>query len=242
MKGLPGLLASLVLLIICPLVGCASEEYGSINIDAASSLLAVADDGLAELHADIDKIDQQIYDVQLKLHKLDQVAAPALKWVETQKVNALKYKWSPRKLEVTKDLEKLKNDQYEVVKLHFAVRVMGSQYPSVIMIWDVDTGKQSLYEDLHGELKEQLSALMQIRENKLQTGGRAVSAARSIVDQYQSWTATKIDSIRFKISGPGLGREQGGIVKGEWTYYTDSGEIVPISKPSAALQRILQCK
>ncbi len=224
------------------MVGCQQAGSASdvIPIKASNSLLNTAITTIKAMDVEIARMDSDLTAVETRLAKVEQVAKPALQWIEYMKTKAQQEQWNARILEVTSGMDKMKNDQYQVVKLQFIVDFLtaGMRYSSVIQIDELATGKVTPYEELRDSLKRQVTELTYQRETKAKARNLAQSTALGLKDQYKQWKATKIDSATYRVSGNGLGMSQGPTV-GMWTYNTDLGKLTPLDEAASALQKVL---
>jgi hypothetical protein len=209
--------------------------------------LNIAESTFDQLEKDINNIDGELDSAVLKLTKLNEVTAPAVAWIETQTANADTYQWTPRILNVTTDLVKLKNDRYEITKLEFSVDTIAPsrKYSSVINIGDLRTGVEIPYEELQSDLEKKVADLSQQRETKLEAWDNAVKSVFAALDNPENWTVSQNSATTFTISGSELGlsdRSSMDLTMGVWTYHSDSGTISPSDMAAQTLQKVLMGK
>jgi hypothetical protein len=232
-------------MVIGSLTGCQSsgEIEASIKSKVAKNLTDMTAAAVTDWNREIGRLDTELAAAQQKLIKVEQVAEPALKWVGQMKADAQMYLWNARILEVTDELNTMKNDQYKVAKLQFTAEMLsaGMRYSSVIMIDDLISGKTTVYEELRDTLKSQVVTLSQQKEAKSKIRDMAQSTVANLPGQAVNWKVQKINSITYTISGPGLGMETGPAV-GLWTYSTDTDKLTPTDTAAFALQKVLTGK
>jgi hypothetical protein len=68
----------LLLMVIMPSTGCTSR---AIATEITQSLIQINKDGVEHIDYEITMTNQQLYDTQVRLLKLEQVLNPALEWV-----------------------------------------------------------------------------------------------------------------------------------------------------------------
>jgi hypothetical protein len=225
------------------MVGCEQEGLSGdvIVAKATNNLATTAVSTIKAMDAEIAAMDSELNAVETKLLKVEQVAKPALGWIEYMKGKAKQEQWNARILEVTSDLAKFKNDQYQVVKLQFIVEFLtaGWRYSGVIHIDELAMGKVTPYEELRDNLKKQVDDMTYQRETKAKARNLAYSTALGMKDMYQQWKATKIDSVTYRITGVGLGMTQGKTAMGTWNYNTETDKLTPVDEAADNLQEVL---
>ena len=228
------------------LTGCVStkpEVEDEIRAKVVSSLTATKETTLRELEVAISKLDQEISALNLKLDKLNQVAAPAQEWVQVQKADAEKKGYGGTRIVESMgylESDAFKNDQFRVVKLQFTSEMLsaGIKYTSVIRIEDLMTGKIGLLEEFRSELEDSISALTFNLNAKKKTFNLVASTADNVLNQSQNWKVIKVNPTTYNVSGLGLGME-GDLTNGVWTYYLEPERFVPSDAASNALLKVL---
>jgi serine/threonine protein kinase len=206
----------------------------------AEKLTSMTRDAISSWDKEIIRIDGELTQAEIKLGKLKQVAEPALKWVDLMKTKAIQEQWNGRVLEVTSDLNQIKNDQFRIAKLQFLVEMLtaGMRYSSIIQIDDLISGQIRPYEELLNILQTQVTTLSQKREARARTRNTARSTAVAVFDTYPNWNEQKVNDVTYNLTGQGLGLETA-ITMGTWTYSTDSEELKPVGAAATNLRRVL---
>jgi hypothetical protein len=102
----------LLIMVMIPLAGCTSRD---IAMEVAQSLIQINKGGVEDIDSELTNIDQQLYDTQVHLLKLEQVLNPALEWVDYQKTVSKPGNWN---ISVPQsELVQFQNDQYQVMTL-----------------------------------------------------------------------------------------------------------------------------
>jgi hypothetical protein len=236
------LVAVLILAVI--LGGCQSGSAALlIQGKVAQKLGTMAKDAINGWDREIARIDGELMQAKTKLGKLNQLAGPALKWVDYIKAQAQQEQWNGRIVAVTSDLNKFKNDQFSVAKLELKVEMLtaGMRYTSTIHIDDLKTGQVTPCEELLNTLQNQVTTLTQQREARAKTRNTARSTAITVFDLYPKWKVQKVNSITYNVSGQGLGMETA-ITMGTWTYSTDTEQLDPSGAAATNLRKVLTGK
>jgi hypothetical protein len=233
------LLISLIILGIS--AGCVSKR--AITEEFVGCLVQTNDIAINKVDSELQTIDQNLYNTEEKILKLEQVVEPAQQWIESQKVKLVEeYKtgsWHSRVM--PESLAKFKNDQYQITALELLGYEIGTpdqKFDTIIYVTDLSTKIQSNWQKVENELQLRKSILEKSRQDKLEDGRLSASTLRSVVDHIGDWEISEIDGIAYSISGPGLGMD-GELSTGKWTYYRASKEIRPADKQSLALKKIL---
>lgn len=234
-------------IIALPMAGCqtAPAWEGDLRLKVANEIADMTVASMAEWDKEINRINGMLDAAEIKLQKLEQVAEPILKWADMQTADAIKYKWTPKQVEITSGLNEVKNDQFEAKEVYFRVEMLATgdmKYSSIILIKDISTGKTKQYEQLRDEIQSDISALLQQRDTIVGVRNTARMTGLSVVDQYQQWNAQKINKVTYNISGPGLGINDG-LTDGTWTYYLgEVSKLVPADAAAQALKKVLTGK
>lgn len=233
------LLVPLILLGI--LTGCVPKK--AITEEFVGCLVQTNAGTINRVDSELQIIDQNLYTTEERLLQLEQVVAPALQWVESQKVKLLdEHKYGSWHSQVTPEsLAKFKNEQYEITALELSVHAIGTpnqEFDTVIKVIDLSTKMQSDWDAVESELKWQKSTLEKSRQAKLEEGRLSTSTLKSVIEHLGDWEVSEINGTTYSISGPGLGMA-GDLTAGKWTYYRTSKEIMPSDFQSSALQEVL---
>jgi len=233
------LLVSLVLL--CPSLGCIprqpiAEEF----VDCLIQLNATA---LDKVGSELQRIDQNLYAVEEKLLKLEQVIAPALEWQEKEMVELLEeFDSGSYSTRLTQEgLANFTNDQFRLTALEVSVYAIGTpeqRFATVVRVMDSPTRAQSDWEAIESELIAKKSVLEQRRQAKLEAGQLSASTLLRVIDHVEDWEIRRINKNAYSISGSGLGMDKE-LTAGAWIYYRASREIIPADAESAALRKTL---
>jgi len=233
-----------VLVLLSTFAGCQSRSPELlIQGKVATRLTAMAADAINAWDKEIAAIDAELTKAEIKLGKVNQVAAPALKWVDLMKAKGQQEQWNSRILEVTSDLNKLKNDQFKVAKLQLNVELLsaGLRYTPVIQIDELATGQITEYEELRNTLQRQVTTLTQQREAIAKARNTARSTAMNVFAQYKNWKVQRVNSITYAVSGQGLGMETA-LTTGRWEYSTDADQLTALDNAAIALRKVLTGK
>lgn len=233
------LLVSLVLLGIS--AGCVSKR--AITEEFVGCLVQTNDVAINKVDSELQTIDQNLYNTEEKILKLEQVVAPAQLWIDDQEVKLVEdYKSGSWHSRVTPEsLAKFENDQYEITALELLGYEIGTpdqKFDTIIKVTDLSTKMQGDWQTVESELQWRRSTLEKSRQDKLEDGRLSASTLRSVIDHMGDWEISEIDGIAYSISGPGLGID-GELSTGKWTYYRTSKEIRPADTQSLALKKML---
>jgi len=237
----------IVVLIVCALTvlpACApAEPPVDINAVFYSTLDTTAKATLEKINAQVASLDAQLTDIETKFNKLEQLAEPALEWIEETKARAKSEHWGGiRTARVPEaDLEQLQNDQYHIVKLDLRVGMDAGDYlfESTIMVENVMTREIKPYEELRDDFQIQIDDLERKRQVLMQTWDTVNYAGNDIERQRPTWEVVEINGTTYVISGEGLGWHNG-LIRGKWLYHTNSGTAEPSDVAAQALQRLLR--
>lgn len=223
------------------LTGCVPKE--AITEEFVDCLIQTNAVAIDKVDSELESIDQNLYATEDKLLKLEQVIAPALEWIENQKVELLEeFRYGSWHSRVTREsLAKFKNDRYKVTELELSVDEIGTpnqEFRTAIKVTDLATTTQSNWQTVESELKWRKSTLEKRRQEKLERGQLSASTLLSVIEHLGGWEIREIDNTTYSISGPGLGMDVE-LIAGEWIYYRASKEIVPADTQSVALQKML---
>jgi hypothetical protein len=230
----------LLLIIILTLSGCA-DNSGQIVSLFLNDIVNTTDSAITASMSRLETIGQQIDTVRVKRNALEQVAAPAREWLAIQEDNARKYSWSRKTLQVIEDLPKLRNDKYEVVKLVFAMELMG-YYETVMDIKDLSTGSIESYEKTREAIDEKEYLLVQEGNRITASIDKASRSISKILDRSGEITAAPINKSSYKIVGLlGLDND-GNLVQSQWVYDLDLQKAKPAHQQATQLQKTLECR
>ena len=226
----------LLIMVMMPSTGCTSR---AIATEVAQSLIQMNKAGVENIDSDITKTDQQLYDAQVHLLKLEQVLSSALKWVDYQKAVSRPGKWD---IKVTQSgLAQLQNDQYEVTALEVLITrdsltVTESSY--TIKIREFPTMQIDDGNTLHDRLVDSQNLLEQNRKAMVDARDLSVSTMNNILKYINDWKIKKVSGTTYSVSGPGLGWS-GQLTSGAWKYDRDKGTLVPDDKQADNLNAII---
>ena len=246
-KPLISLIAGVIVLIaiIAAAFLLVPESNDEIVIEAIDSLMQMNTTALDELDAEIDKIVQEQCATEEMLLKLEQVVKPALEWAEYQKELAKeKTRGSSWIVSVdSEELDKFKNDQYQVTKLEMLADKIGTEdeeFSTTIEVTDLTaTVKEKRdWESIDSELKRRKTTIEQRWQTKVEKGQLSITTFTNVIESWENWEVQKLNKTTYSISGNGLGWAEE-LTAGKWTYYRDRREIIPADKPATALKKIL---
>ncbi|HEX75182.1 MAG TPA: FHA domain-containing protein [Dehalococcoidia bacterium] len=214
-----------------------------IKVEVGECLMEMNTAAIDDIDLELDEIGQQARETEEKLLKLEQVVTPALEWVDYQKANTDQYlKNSSWIIRVPSgELDQLKNDQYQVTTLEFSVsqvKTPQEQSSAVIKVTDLTTKTVYDWEALDSELEDRKAKLEQRAQARGEKGELAISTFLEVMDCWEDWEVKNTGSNIYSVSGYGLGWADG-LTKGRWTYYRDTGEIIPRDSHSEALKKVL---
>jgi hypothetical protein len=226
----------LLIMVIMPPTGCTSS---AITTEVAQSLIQINKDGIEHIDYEITRTNQQLYDTQVRLLKLEQVLNPALEWVEYQKEVSKPGKWyiSVRPI----GLAQFRNDQYEVTALQVVINrdsntVTDSSY--TIKIHDVAAMQTDDGDTLHDRVVDSQNLLEQNRKALVDARDLSVSTMNNILKYVNDWKIKKVSGTTYSVSGPGLGWSEQ-LTSGAWKYQQDKGTLVPDDEPAANLNAVI---
>ncbi len=220
------LLLSLMLLFIS--TGCTFRN--AITDEFADRLTQMNADSIESVAKNVEIIDQNLYTTEEKLLKLEQVVAPALEWVENQKVKMLEQfdEGSWRSRVTDEGLAEFKNDQYQISALELSVTRIGTpnqKFYTEIKVVDLETKEQYDWEVAENQLKSVKDALEKERQAKLEDAQLSTATLLSVLEHSGEWKVQEINSTTYGISGPGLG-EAGELTSGNWTYFSPTRHTI----------------
>jgi hypothetical protein len=235
----------LVLLAIFSIsAGCSLGSSPDIAGPFAKDIVDMASATLSQITNEVQGMDVELNAAETKLLKLEQLLTPALAWIELTKTKAQQEGWGGKRIiQVTKELNRFQNDQYQIAKLQLGTEMIsaGMKFETVINIDDLTTGTITPYEELRDDLKSKISALMQQRGAKVQKWKLVQSTGVAVLEQGSTWKIAKVDNVTYQVAGPGLGWDNS-LTRGEWLYYTDEGKLSPSGTPAQALEKLLKGK
>ena len=244
-KWIPFIITFVVFIVILFVpVSCASPK-NIIRSEATGVLTKLNVNGIAKVDDDIAKIDQRLYDTEGKIAKLEQVLAPALKWVEYQKTLNYEKGYGWKKQVSQEGLDKLKNDQYQIVTLESVANLdssgTGWQFSSDIRVMDLKTNEIYKVDVIKNELKQLKDSLNQQMQEKLDSRALSLSTLKSVLVSAKDWEIQETNDNTYSLSGPGLGWAEK-LTTGQWIYQRDKKEMTPANDPSIALGNILSAR
>lgn len=230
------LLASLLFL-----TNCVPEEL--IRSEFTECLVQMNGLAIDEANIELQIIDKRICATEEKLMKLEQVVAPSIEWVESQKVKLLgefaSGSWSTWVTQA--GLREFKNDCYEVTALELSVYEIGTpnqRFSAIIRVRDLETGAQGDWQELKNELEAEKAALESWRQQEIEHAKLSASIMQSVLEHLAEWKIQRIDSYTYIISGYGLGLAEE-LTDGKWVYLRDARKITPVNAHSMELREVL---
>ena len=228
---------TILLLILCmaglPLAACSSGK--TIQTDITGSLTALADKGTANIDTEIARLDKLLIDVDDKLIKLEQLIVASMQWIEYQKKNKPAFGfWL---VEVTSDgLAQLQNDRFQVAQLEVQFNV--DKVSTTLKITDTASRQTYAVETLQKELFSSRESLADAINKEIAARDLIPSTLKDILVHSSTWDIKKFSGNTYAVSGTGLGLTDKP-VSGTWTFYQDTGEIVPRDQGSININTIL---
>lgn len=239
-------LVALVLLLLLSVNCSAGRDTGwrDIRLEAAETLIQLSEKGIKETSADVDRIEEHLLDTHLKLVRLEQVVAPSLNWIESQK--NLEHKpmaWV--KKEVTPEgLAKVSNDKFQVTRLELlATQNEGSTawvFSSTMTIKDLSTGSSYDQATLKDDLNRLKGSLEQQRKAKLDSMVLAIATLKDVIETVKGWEVQRV-SNGYYFSGTGLGWADK-LAAGKWSYQRANRDLTPADEPARALNEMLTAR
>ena len=230
-----------VCIFISLFAGCKAEESSYVNDEITQAFLDILDEGMYRVNGDLDRVDKDITETQIKILQLERLVEPALAWIEDQKAEIRQEKLSgafTRRVDKTWLSENFANEQYAITDLSISIENIGSPTENsyfTIEVTDVVTKSKYEWDEIQETLNIRMASLEQNRQEIMNAGENAIAAMENIVDRIDEWQVSKINDVTYVVSGQALGEPE----KGTWTYYKEKGEIVPNDKSSQALKRTL---
>jgi cob(I)alamin adenosyltransferase len=222
--------------LIMPSTGCTSR---AIAVEAAQSLITMSKGSVENIDTDITRIDQQLYDTQVDLSKLEQVLSPALKWVDYQKKVSKPGRWDIKVIQ--SGLDQLQNDLYQVTALEVLITrdsTMVTESSYTIKILDFRTKQIDDGDTLHNNLTDLQTRLEQNRQAMVDARDLSVSTTNNALKYANDWKIRKVSGTTYSVSGPGLGWSEQ-LTIGAWKYDTDQGTLVPDDEPADNLNTVI---
>jgi len=235
------LISIFILIILTTVVttstGCTSR---AIAMEIAQSLIQMNKGAIENIDSGITKIDQQLYDTQVRLLKLEQLLTAALQWVDYQKtIERTKGKWS---VSVTQSgLTQLQNDQYKVTALKAIITSDSKSVTELsytIEIFDSQTMRSDDVAMLQDNLTDSKNRLEQNRKAMIDARDLSVSTMNNILKYVNDWKVKRVSGSIYSVSGPGLGWSEQ-LTNGAWTYDQDKGTLLPYDQKATDLNKII---
>lgn len=233
------------LVILCILAGivvsCKADDSSYVNDEITEALIKIFDEGMYSVNSDLDRVDKDIIETEVKILQLQRLVDPASAWVEDQKEKIREEKKSgafTRRVDKTWLSENFANEQYAITDLSISIENIGSPTENsyfTIEVTDVTTKSKSDWNAIQQTLEERKASLEQNKQKIMAAGEKSIAALENAVNHIDDWQVSKVDSVTFLVRGTGLGSPE----EGTWTYYKETGEIVPNDKASQALKRTL---
>jgi len=229
----------LLMAVLMPSTGCTSS---AVAREVAQSLIQMNKAAVENIDSQIAQNDQQLYNTQEQLLKLEQVLNAALEWVDYQKPLVKSGKWN---IQVTPSgLTAFKNDKYQVTDLQILSTkdiVPEPEFSYTIKIRDLTTLQVSEGDILKSNLTNSVNLLETNRSVMVDARDLSVSTMNNVLKYVNDWKAKKVSGTTYSVSGPGLGWS-GQLTGGTWEYDRDKGTLVPKDKPAEDLNNIILVK
>ena len=226
----------LLIMIMMPLTGCTSRD---IAMEVAQSLIQINKGGVENIDSELTNIDQQLYDTQVHLLKLEQVLSLALEWVDYQKEVSKPGNWN---ISVPQSgLVPLQNDQYQVTTLRAIIardNTTVTQSFYTIKVRDLATMQIDDGDTLHDQLTDSQDLLEQNRKAMVDARDLSVSTMNNVLKYANDWRVKRVGGTTYSVSGPGLGWSEQ-LTSGAWMYDRDKGTLVPDDKQADNLNAII---
>jgi len=211
-----------------------------VRREVTNSLIALNKTGISNADTELSKLDEQRYDTEVKLLKLEQVVSPALKWLQSQKTREFRTgTWTVR---VTPEgLTQLKNDQYRVTELEFSIYRADSpsqEISTTLKIADLSTNAIYPWDEMQNNLKSARASFEEQWQARLKQRELALSTLKNLIMYHRIWKVQAINQTTYTISGTALGWADK-LTTGAWTYYRDKQELVPADEHARALKKVL---
>lgn len=230
-----------ICILISMFLGCKADESSYVNDEIAQAFIGILDEGMYRVNSDLDRVDKDITETEVKILQLQRLVDPALAWVEEQKVAIAQEKMSgafTRRVDKTWLSENFANEQYAITDLSISIENIGSPTENsyfTIEVTDVTTKSKYDWDAIQETLETRKASLEQNKQKIMDAGEKSIAAMENAVDRIDDWQVSKVNSVTYLVSGPGLGEPD----EGTWTYYKETGEIVPNDKASQVLKRTL---
>ena len=226
----------LLIMVVMPLTGCTSRD---IAMEVAQSLIQINKGGVENIDSELTNIDQQLYDTQVHLLKLEQVLSLALEWVDYQKEVSKPGNWN---ISVPQSgLVPLQNDQYQVTTLRAIIardNTTVTQSFYTIKVRDLATMQIDDGDTLHGQLTDSQNLLEQNRKAMVDARDLSVSTMNNVLKYVNDWKVKRVSGTTYSVSGPGLGWSEQ-LTSGAWKYDRDKGTLVADDKQADNLNTII---
>jgi hypothetical protein len=230
------------ILLIFPLIiatGCSSRAVAS---EAAQSLILMNQTAVENIDSQIATLDQQLYEAQAQMQKLEQVLDPAFEWIDYQKSIPRAGKWDVKVLQ--SGLDQFQNDQYQITALEVVVtrdstQVTDSSY--TIKVREFPSTQITDGDYLRAHLNDIQNMLEQNRQTMVDARTLSGSTMSNILKYVNDWKIKKVSDASYSVSGPGLGWS-GQLTTGAWQYNRDNGTMVPDDSQAEALNNIILVK
>jgi len=226
----------LLIMVMMPLTGCTSRD---IAMEVAQSLIQINKGGVENIDSELTNIDQQLYDTQVHLLKLEQVLSLALEWVDYQKEVSKPGNWN---ISVPQSgLVPLQNDQYQVTTLRAIIardNTTVTQSFYTIKVRDLATMQIDDGDTLHGQLTDSQNLLEQNRKAMVDARDLSVSTMNNVLKYVNDWKVKRVSGTTYSVSGPGLGWSEQ-LTSGAWKYDRDKGTLVADDKQADNLNTII---
>jgi hypothetical protein len=230
------------ILLIFPIMistGCTSRAVAS---EAAQSLIQMNQTAVENIDSQIATLDQQLYEAQEQVLKLEQVLDPAFEWIDYQKSIPRAGKWDVKVLQ--SGLDQFQNDQYQITALEVVVtrdstQVTDSSY--TIKVREFPSMQITDGDYLRAHLNDVQNLLQQNRQVMVDARDLSGSTMSNLLKYVNDWKIKKVSEATYSVSGPGLGWS-GQLTTGDWQYNRDTGTMVSDDSQAEALNNIILAK
>jgi len=216
--------------------GCTSR---AVAAEAAQSMIELSKQGVARIDSDTATLDEQLYDTQVDIQKLQQVLNPALEWIDYQKTISRPGKWDITVRE--SGLEQFQNDVFGITQLEVVITRDSLQvvdYTPTIKVIDFRTSQTDNATELLNSLTASKDTLEQNRGNLVTARDLSVATVNNLLKYVNDWKIKKVSGANYNISGPALGWS-GQLTSGTWEFNREDGMLLPKDKPAEDLNAVI---
>ncbi len=246
-KSLVFMIAGLIILVAIGVVALLSSNgmHDAIVDESATCLIDMHVRAIVALDSKLDEIDGELNATEEKLVKLNHVVTPCLEWIEIHRADAMQEqkRTSWQYTLDQEELDRLKNDRYQVTKLELKVLNVGlpeQEINQIIEVVDlsVDGSKGRDWMEIKTELETQQDKLETAWDIQIEKSEEAIATMDELIEYWVTCEVKKINSATFTLSGKGMGWSDR-FTDGKWTYYRDRNELVPANSYSETLMTVV---